>query len=588
MAFCKNCGQQLIDGAKFCGSCGTPVAAAEAQPQQSAAAPQAQMPEAPVYAAPQEPMQPEPTYAAPQSVSSEDAPPAEQYPQDAYQPQSSYQYPQDAYQPQSSYQYPQDGYQPQSSYQYPQDGYGYGYGVGGYVPPEQPPKKKSKKGLVIGIIAAAVVIIGAVAAFLLLRGGSSDFVGYWECSGADFGDGEIIDDVFGTEASEMYAFALRDDNTFTMTVMGLESVSGTWTSDKKSVTLTADGDTITLPYEHGKLVMDFSEDGLEFTIYFELESKKIPDDLGTSVYEPNDWPSLAETDPPSISVDIPNEPAEPDDVPAADNLGDELYCSFGDFSYEILGGEPCTGDDGENCFRVYFRFTNNSDTHYSAGVRWFTAYQDGEELETYWLMDSSDEDDYYYSDVMPGISIICSRVYQLNNSSPLDFYISEYWDISDGEPYAFCRFDVTADTADGLTNSFPAVSDPTWASSMTDEVTWDNLYVYIDSAELASSWDGTDDLIRVYFDWVNYYDDGSGSSSFYMETTLYAFQDGVELNWGSASDSLDSEMDIYEDYAVGDGGTVCHCWELLSRSPIVVLVVNWRTDECIGCTFYFN
>ena len=33
MAFCKNCGNQLVDGAKFCGVCGTPV---EADPQPAA------------------------------------------------------------------------------------------------------------------------------------------------------------------------------------------------------------------------------------------------------------------------------------------------------------------------------------------------------------------------------------------------------------------------------------------------------------------------------------------------------------------------------------------------------------------------
>ena len=28
MAFCKNCGQQLVDGAAFCANCGTPIESA--------------------------------------------------------------------------------------------------------------------------------------------------------------------------------------------------------------------------------------------------------------------------------------------------------------------------------------------------------------------------------------------------------------------------------------------------------------------------------------------------------------------------------------------------------------------------------
>lgn len=34
MAFCSKCGTQINDGAKFCPSCGTPVAATAAEPQQ--------------------------------------------------------------------------------------------------------------------------------------------------------------------------------------------------------------------------------------------------------------------------------------------------------------------------------------------------------------------------------------------------------------------------------------------------------------------------------------------------------------------------------------------------------------------------
>lgn len=46
MAFCKNCGNQIPDGAAFCNSCGTPVQAqAQAQPQ-----PQAQPQQNPAYA----------------------------------------------------------------------------------------------------------------------------------------------------------------------------------------------------------------------------------------------------------------------------------------------------------------------------------------------------------------------------------------------------------------------------------------------------------------------------------------------------------------------------------------------------------
>lgn len=53
--FCKNCGNQLPDGAVFCGSCGTKVEA-QAAPQQTA------------YSAPQQPAYVAPAQTAPKAV----------------------------------------------------------------------------------------------------------------------------------------------------------------------------------------------------------------------------------------------------------------------------------------------------------------------------------------------------------------------------------------------------------------------------------------------------------------------------------------------------------------------------------------
>lgn len=61
MAFCTHCGAQLPDGARFCTSCGTPVAAAPTvnpAPQPQAPVQQAPQPQAPQY---NQPVQPRPT-----------------------------------------------------------------------------------------------------------------------------------------------------------------------------------------------------------------------------------------------------------------------------------------------------------------------------------------------------------------------------------------------------------------------------------------------------------------------------------------------------------------------------------------------
>ena len=64
--FCSNCGNQLVEGAAFCGQCGTKVAV-QAAPQQ----PAYEAPQQPAYEAPQQPAYEapqQPAYEAPQQT----------------------------------------------------------------------------------------------------------------------------------------------------------------------------------------------------------------------------------------------------------------------------------------------------------------------------------------------------------------------------------------------------------------------------------------------------------------------------------------------------------------------------------------
>lgn len=185
--------------------------------------------------------------------------------------------------------------------------------------------------------------------------------------------------------------------------------------------------------------------------------------------------------------------------------------------------------------------------------------------------------------IMPGASIVCSQVFSLNGSSPLTFYACEDWDLNETE-CATGSFDVASDTAADIDYSIPAVTNPTWTENLTDEYTWDNFYVFIDSAETTTSWDGTD-LIRVYFDWTNNTD---GATSFWMESTVIVLQDDVELFSGYADEESVSDDMFSSNIEPGSSVTVSNCYELRSTSPVVVLVYNWDADEYIGCTFYFN
>lgn len=67
--FCKNCGQEIAEGAAFCPNCGVTVAPAAEQPQQTTyQQPNAgQQPYTPPYGQPQQPYQQHPGYGAPQA-----------------------------------------------------------------------------------------------------------------------------------------------------------------------------------------------------------------------------------------------------------------------------------------------------------------------------------------------------------------------------------------------------------------------------------------------------------------------------------------------------------------------------------------
>lgn len=65
MAFCTHCGAQLPDGARFCTSCGTPVAAAPAEPAPQPTQPAPQPRPQPARSAYTQPVQPQPTRPEP-------------------------------------------------------------------------------------------------------------------------------------------------------------------------------------------------------------------------------------------------------------------------------------------------------------------------------------------------------------------------------------------------------------------------------------------------------------------------------------------------------------------------------------------
>jgi len=159
---CRNCGEELTEGAKFCGSCG-----AKAEPASPPAEPLVS--EQPADTAPEPNTAPEhpaayppPEYAVP--ISDGYQPPQPEGYAPAGQPTPPY-YAPNAVPPQGQYGQPPYGAPPQGQYAQPP------YGAPGYG--MQPaPKKKSKIGIIIGII--IVVIVAAIAVIIVVSKNAYD------------------------------------------------------------------------------------------------------------------------------------------------------------------------------------------------------------------------------------------------------------------------------------------------------------------------------------------------------------------------------------------------------------------------------
>lgn len=199
---CPQCGSPIMDGAKFCTTCGAKLQApvAEAMQQvvneapvtpvyEAPAAPVYEEPAAPVYEVPAAPVYEAPAVSASAPVYEEPAAPAYEEPAaPAYeapaapvyeapaetasapqyqQPQAyAYQQPQQFQQPQ--YQQPQYEQPQQFQYQQPQQFQQPPFQ--GMPAPEEAPKKKGKAGLIIGIIAGVIALAAVVIVLITFLG----------------------------------------------------------------------------------------------------------------------------------------------------------------------------------------------------------------------------------------------------------------------------------------------------------------------------------------------------------------------------------------------------------------------------------
>ena len=251
MAFCTNCGSQVLDGSKFCENCGAklepimtaaaavepvtePVAAPEPVIPESAQQPQAwEQPAAYSQAPVQQPTYEQPAYTAPPQPE-----------QPAYAPPVQ----------QTAYQQPQQQWT-QPAYQQPQQ----------YAPAAgTEEKKESKKPLIIGIVAAAVVAVAALVIVLVSLGKNKtpeplEGAGTYSLTRVE-ADGQVYQaaqlDRLGMSGAYL---RLDEDGTGAMKLATDEAVSLTWDAG----TITAEGETVGYSRTGNTIVLDL--DGVQCT-----------------------------------------------------------------------------------------------------------------------------------------------------------------------------------------------------------------------------------------------------------------------------------------------------------------------------------
>ena len=137
-------------------------------------------------------------------------------------------------------------------------------------------------------------------------------------------------------------------------------------------------------------------------------------------------------EPAETQQETAEEPAEPETTDSG---------AVGDYDVTIGDCAFTTDIDGNNAIVVNYDFTNNSDEDVApfVGIS-MTAFQDGVQLETAFVMDTSVYDaGIGQKQLKPGASLTgCQNAYVLTSTSPVEVEVGPLF----GDPVLFKTFDV--------------------------------------------------------------------------------------------------------------------------------------------------
>ena len=352
-----------------------------------------------------------------------------------------------------------------------------------------------------------------------------------------------------------YYMTIEEGGAGNMDIMG-EKTTVNWTDAELTLVDEESGDSESMPYAYADGVLTVKME--EGTMTFEkLVGDELEDYLVNGAKTP-EWLS-------SDDGEIPE--GEPSTGPVSGTIEG---CDV-----TILGAEATEDDDGEPVMRIFYEFTNGTDEITTAFSEiYYDAVQDGAKLESAYVYDNAiPEDEYEDVDLLPGATIRATR---LINYDPEGGTIGvRFSDLYDDDVILY--YIDPSDPIDAPEEPFVFETDdaiPAFLAKLDTE----NGMISILSYEFTTDWSGAP-LLRVYYDYTN---TGDEAQSCFMDTTVYAFQDGYGLENGYADDSVDEDSNRYEDVEPGETISCAAVFEIRSSSPIIFVVKIDDTGELLS------
>lgn len=256
-----------------------------------------------------------------------------------------------------------------------------------------------------------------------------------------------------------------------------------------------------------------------------------------------------------------------------------VYSSVGTARIGVVGAEAFTDINGEPAIRIYYDFTNASDTTTYAGHLNIKAEQNGVILDPAFAAYGEDVDEYgqEWLDIRPGITIRCIAEYACDpDAGTVTFSVGE-----DGtSDSVMAEFDMTAlpgRPTDVVENT---VLYPTWLTDVSSSAAVDSSGSTVeitgyDIVEYREDYIG----VRIY---VNYTNNTDAVSTFYATNYFRVMQDGIQMKMPLNVDATEDELMLYDEVAPGETVKVAITHIATSTSPVEIEFYDGWTGETLA------